>query len=148
VAHAVGGLRDTIRDNPNQPEESTGFLFHEAQPAAFAHAIERAENYRIRHGEAVAIGCCFIAEVARRTGGLDSDLVERHARAFGSVGLPTSYNGASFDELLATMRVDKKARGNLLRFVVLSDLAVPTVLEGPDEAVLREAFEAIGGGGG
>ena len=63
-----------------------------------AHAIERAEDYRIRHGEAVAIGCCFIAEVARRTGGLDDDIVDRHASVFGAVGLPTTYDGASFDE--------------------------------------------------
>jgi starch synthase len=42
VAHAVGGLRDTIRDNPEQPDEADGFLFHQPTPAAFAEAIERA----------------------------------------------------------------------------------------------------------
>ena len=30
-----------------------------------AHAIERAESYRIRHGDAVAVGCLFVAELAR-----------------------------------------------------------------------------------
>jgi 3-dehydroquinate synthase len=44
------------------------------------------------------------------------------------------------------MRVDKKARGSQLRFVVLTDLAVPTVLAGPSEADLRSAYDVLAGG--
>ena len=66
--------------------------------------------------------------------------------AFGRVGLPTSWDGADFDTLLATMRVDKKARGNQLRLVVLADLAQPVVLAGPSEDDLRSAYAAISGG--
>ncbi|CAN5509252.1 hypothetical protein BH11ACT8_BH11ACT8_26750 [soil metagenome] len=111
-----------------------------------AHAIERAEGYQIRHGEAVAIGCVFVAELAHRAAGLPVELVERHRAAFSRVGLPTTYDAASFDDLLATMRVDKKSRGNQLRFVVLSDVGAPTVLTGPSEEHLRAAYAAIAGG--
>nr|WP_307828027.1 3-dehydroquinate synthase [Nocardioides sp. SYSU D00038] len=110
-----------------------------------AHAIERAEDYRVRHGEAVAIGCVFVAELAARAGSLDPALVERHRSAFGRVGLPTSYDGADYATLEAAMRVDKKARGSQLRFVVLDDLARPRVLAGPDEAHLRAAYDAVRG---
>jgi 3-dehydroquinate synthase len=110
-----------------------------------AHAVERVEDYRVRHGEAVAIGCVYVAELARRAGRLAPELVERHRSAFARVGLPVSYSGASFDELHAVMKVDKKARGSQLRFVVLDDLARPTVLAGPSEADLRAAYAAIGG---
>jgi 3-dehydroquinate synthase len=110
-----------------------------------AHAIERVEGYRIRHGEAVAIGCVFVAELARRTGSLPAEVADRHRAAFARVGLPTAYSAASFEDLLAAMRIDKKARGSLLRFVVLDDLALPAVLEGPSEADLRAAYAAIGG---
>jgi 3-dehydroquinate synthase len=41
------------------------------------------------------------------------------------------------------MRRDKKARGALLRFVVLEGIGRPVRLEGPDEAWLRDAFDAI-----
>jgi 3-dehydroquinate synthase len=111
-----------------------------------AHAIERAEDYGIRHGEAVAIGCVFVAELAHRAGGLPAETVQRHRDVLERVGLPTSYDGADFDELLATMRVDKKARGNQLRFVVLSDIGSPTVLAGPSEDDLRAAFAATSQG--
>jgi 3-dehydroquinate synthase len=111
-----------------------------------AHAIEKATDYSVRHGEAVAIGCVYVAELAARAGGLAPELVARHHSAFGRVGLPTSWSGAPFEELLATMRVDKKSRGNQLRFVVLSDLAKPVVLAGPSEDDLRAAYAAISGG--
>jgi 3-dehydroquinate synthase len=110
-----------------------------------AHAIERAEDYRIRHGEAVSIGCVYVAELASRAGTLATDIVERHRHTFAHVGLPTTYSKASFDDLHHAMRVDKKARGSQLRFVVLSDLAVPTVLAGPSVVDLRDAYAAIGG---
>jgi 3-dehydroquinate synthase len=110
-----------------------------------AHAIERTESYRIRHGEAVAIGCVFVAEVAGRAGLLAPEVVARHRAVFGRVGLPTTYDGAPFETLHAAMKVDKKTRGNLLRLVVLHDLARPAVLAGPDDAVLRAAYAAIGG---
>ncbi len=111
-----------------------------------AHAIERAESYTMRHGEAVAIGCCYVAELARLTGHLDDATAARHATAFGAVGLPTTYAGTGFEELLAAMRVDKKSRGNTLRFVVLDDVGRPVVLAGPSEEDLRAAYDVMAGG--
>jgi 3-dehydroquinate synthase len=112
-----------------------------------AHAIERSEDYAIRHGEAVAIGCVFAAELSHRAGTLAADVVERHRSALDRVGLPTTYAGAQFDQLRDAMAVDKKSRGSQLRFVVLDDIARPRVLAGPPEADLRAAYDAIAGGG-
>ncbi len=107
------------------------------------HAIERAEGYRMRHGEAVSVGAVFVAELARLAGVLDEATAARHATAFGRVGLPTGYAGAGYDELRAAMAVDKKSRGDQLRFVVLHDLADPRVLAGPSEEHLRAAYDAM-----
>ena len=45
-----------------------------------------------------------------------AEVVDRHRTTLASVGLPTNYAGASWEQLLATMRIDKKSRGDLLRF--------------------------------
>ena len=45
--------------------------------------------------------------------------------------------------LLATMKRDKKARGELLRFIVLDDIARPTTLTGPEEQLLFAAYQEI-----
>lgn len=108
-----------------------------------AHAIEKATAYRIRHGEAVALGMVFVAELARLAGRTDDELAARHATVLAAVGLPTRFDAVSFDSLLATMRVDKKARGSHLRFVVLDGLAQPAILTDPSEDQLRAAYEHL-----
>jgi 3-dehydroquinate synthase len=69
------------------------------------HAIERTSGYAVRHGEAVALGCIFVAELAARAGSLGADVVARHHETFARVGLPTQWSGASFDDLRAAYDV-------------------------------------------
>ncbi len=110
-----------------------------------AHAIEKSTGYAVRHGEAVALGMVYVAELARLAGVVDDELAARHERVLASVGLPVRWDGTSFDDLAATMRVDKKSRGSVLRFVVLHGLARPAIMADPPEALLREAWEHLRG---
>jgi 3-dehydroquinate synthase len=112
-----------------------------------AHAVEKLSGYTVRHGEAVSIGMVYVAALARLAGRLDDETAARHAAVLSSVGLPTAWSTTPFDDLLAVMRVDKKARGNTLRFVVLDGLARPSVLAGPSEELLRAAYDELAGGG-
>jgi 3-dehydroquinate synthase len=109
----------------------------------FGHAVEQVERYQFRHGAAVSIGMVYVAELARLAGTLDDALVERHRSILTALGLPTSYRGDRWPQLLDAMRRDKKSRGSLLRFVVLSGLAKPTRLEGPDPALLQAAYAEV-----
>ncbi|GAA4424365.1 bifunctional shikimate kinase/3-dehydroquinate synthase [Georgenia halophila] len=109
----------------------------------FAHAVERVEGYRWRHGDAVAVGMVFVAELAHAAGLLDAALVTRHRRVLEAVGLPTAYSGASWEELAEAMAHDKKVRGNALRFIVLTDVAHPTVLRDPAPEHLQAAYGAV-----
>ncbi|MCX5129035.1 3-dehydroquinate synthase [Streptomyces sp. NPDC002812] len=108
-----------------------------------AHAIEKNERYKWRHGAAVSIGMVFAAELGRLAGRLDDATADRHKAVLASVGLPLTYRGDQWPKLLETMKLDKKSRGDLLRFIVLDGLAKPTVLEGPDPAVLVAAFGEV-----
>ncbi|GGS03310.1 3-dehydroquinate synthase [Streptomyces aureoverticillatus] len=108
-----------------------------------AHAIEKNERYKWRHGAAVAVGMHFAAELGRLAGRLDDATADRHRTVLEAVGLPLSYRYDQWPKLLETMKVDKKSRGDLLRFIVLDGLAKPTVLEGPDPAVLLAAYGEV-----
>ena len=67
-----------------------------------AHAIETAGTYDLRHGEAVAIGLVYAAEVAHRLGRIDDDAVAEHRRVVGAYDLPGRLpSGLSDDELVA-----------------------------------------------
>jgi 3-dehydroquinate synthase len=109
-----------------------------------AHAIEKVEGYRWRHGHAVSVGLVFAAVLGERSGRLDAATARRHRDVLVSLGLPVSYDGR-FDELLATMRVDKKARGSRLRFVVLDGLARPSILDGPADDLLADVYREVSG---
>jgi 3-dehydroquinate synthase len=85
----------------------------------------------------------YVAELARLAGKMDDALVERHRSILGSLGLPVSYRGDKWPQLLDAMKRDKKSRGSLLRFVVLSGLATPVRLEGPDPALLQAAYAEV-----
>jgi 3-dehydroquinate synthase len=107
------------------------------------HAVEKVEGYGWRHGDAVSVGLAYAAALGRLSGRLDADTAARHGRVLGLLGLPTSYRAGAWPELLAAMRVDKKTRGATLRFVVLDGLASPGILAGPEESLLRAAYEEI-----
>jgi 3-dehydroquinate synthase len=109
-----------------------------------AHAIEQVEAYRWRHGSAVSVGLVFAAALGRRAGRLDEATADRHAALLDALGLPITYPAAAWPRLVEAMRVDKKARGSRLRFVVLDGLARPTLLTDPDPVLLAAAYAEVG----
>ncbi|MCW2514130.1 MAG: 3-dehydroquinate synthase [Mycobacterium sp.] len=109
-----------------------------------AHAIERRERYRWRHGAAVSVGLMFAAELGRLAGRLDDETADRHRSVLTALGLPVTYDADALPQLLEYMAGDKKTRSGVLRFVVLDGLAKPARLEGPDPALLVAAYSEIG----
>ena len=127
----------------------------------YAHAIEKVTGFAWRHGEAVAVGCVFAAEVAHRLGQIDAGTLALHREAFGAVGLPVSFpEGASgWTHLHAAMLSDKKVRAGVLRMVLLEQgvpddasgevagtLLRPRTVRDPHPDVLRAAHAAVTGG--
>jgi 3-dehydroquinate synthase len=107
------------------------------------HAIEHAERYQWRHGAAISIGMVFAAELSRLTRSLSDAAVDRHRRILDLLSLPTTYPAGRWPTLLATMKRDKKARGDLLKFIVLDDIGRPTTLTGPEEQLLFAAYQEL-----
>jgi 3-dehydroquinate synthase len=107
------------------------------------HAIERLEHYQIRHGEAVAIGMVYAAELARLAGRLDTLTLHRHRRVLAAVGLPTTFLPGAWPALREAMAVDKKSRGTRMRFVVLDGPARPAILDDPPEDLMARAYEEV-----
>ena len=114
----------------------------------YAHAIEKVTDYSWRHGEAVAVGCVFAAEIAHRNGSLSSDALALHRQSLEAVGLPTRFPDGEgrWEELKEAMMSDKKVRGGRLRLVLLDDIARPVRAQAPAESVLLSAHEAVTGG--
>lgn len=106
------------------------------------HAIETAENYTMRHGEAVAIGMVYASKLAHKISLCDASVPERVEKLIKSYGLPTNLvalsRKPSVAELVDTMRVDKKAVGGKVRFVLPKKIGEVVVTEEWKEQQLQE----------
>ncbi len=110
-----------------------------------AHAIEIATDHDIAHGEAVAIGLLFAAELARELGRIDEGRVDEHRRVVaGEYGLRiTPPERLDADVLLALMARDKKALDGLT-FVLDGPDGVEVVEHVPEGAVRATLERFVG----
>jgi 3-dehydroquinate synthase len=107
------------------------------------HAIEIHAQYQLRHGEAVSIGMVFVAELAAVRGLIDEATLTMHRDLLKRYDLPTTFDRQAWSKLLPLLSLDKKARGNTLRFVVLDGIGSTKRLEDVTSNELDAAYEMI-----
>jgi len=107
-----------------------------------AHALETAGRYDVRHGEAVAVGLVYAAELAAELGRIDRARVGDHRRVVDGYGLPSVLPpGADPDDLVTLMRRDKKAVHGLT--FVLDGPDGIEVVPGVDPGIARRVLDRI-----
>jgi 3-dehydroquinate synthase len=85
----------------------------------FAHAFEAVGGYGSwLHGEAVAAGMVCASRLAERRGLVGTEATERQMRLLEQFGLPTAPRAWPIADLLAAMRIDKKATAGRVRFIL------------------------------
>jgi len=83
------------------------------------HAIEATGKFAVLHGEAVAIGMAYESRLAEALGLAQPGTAARIGRLLERYGLPLELpDTATTDELVAAMRLDKKARAGTVRFAL------------------------------
>ena len=107
-----------------------------------AHALEADGGYDLRHGEAVAVGLIYAAELAHRAGRIEAPRVAEHRRVVGGYDLPGCLPaGADADALVSLFSRDKKAVDGVTFMLDGPDGIQPVT--GLEPALLRETLEAI-----
>jgi 3-dehydroquinate synthase len=108
------------------------------------HAIETAENYTMRHGEAVAIGMVYASRLAHKTGLCDISVPGSVEKLIKSYGLPTNLAALSrkptVTELMDTMQIDKKAESGKVKFVLPKKIGEVVITKEWDEGVLSKVL--------
>jgi 3-dehydroquinate synthase len=83
------------------------------------HAIEATAQFALRHGEAVAIGMRYEAQLAEALGVAERGTARRIQGALERYGLPVCLpKGVSADQVIEAMALDKKARAGTTRFAL------------------------------
>lgn len=109
------------------------------------HALEKRANYRMRHGEAVAIGLHFAALLSESELGLPEADTLHMKEMLQKFQLPVTVRKGEFEfsELLALMTADKKSRDGNIRFIGIRSPGEPDWIEGVGTDLLRETYEKI-----
>ena len=110
----------------------------------FAHAFETVAGYgSLLHGEAVAIGMVCASRLAEAHGLIEHATTERQRELLDAFGLPTRPQPWPIDELLATMRKDKKAQAGKLRFVLPRRLGAVELFDEVPEIEVRQVLQFL-----
>ncbi|MBN8491284.1 MAG: 3-dehydroquinate synthase [Burkholderiales bacterium] len=134
LAHAVQRSCEIKAWVVGQDERESGLRAILNFGHTFGHAIEAGLGYGDwLHGEAVGCGMVMAADLSARLGLVTEAFSARLQRLIARAGLPVRGPDLGSDRYLELMRVDKKAQGGEIRFVLI---------DGPGRAVLRAVPDA------
>ncbi len=105
----------------------------------FGHALELLSDYRLGHGQAVALGLIAATRMSARLDLCSPSLIARVERAVKTQHLPTRISGFTVANVVAAMKHDKKRNDANLRFIVLSAPGETTVIDSPPDGVIADA---------
>ncbi|MDB5911906.1 MAG: 3-dehydroquinate synthase [Ramlibacter sp.] len=135
LAHAVRRSCEIKAEVVGQDEREAGLRAILNFGHTFGHAIESGLGYgEWLHGEAVGCGMVMALQLSRRLRLVDAAFADRVTRLIERAGLPTVGPALGADRYLELMRVDKKAEGGQIRFIVI---------ESPGQAGLRSAADDV-----
>ncbi len=139
LAHAVQRSCEIKAWVVGQDERESGLRAILNFGHTFGHAIEAGMGYgKWLHGEAVGCGMVMAAQLSCELGLVDGAFVQRLRTIIQRAGLPVIGPRLDADDnagrYLELMRVDKKAEGGEIRFVLI---------DGPSRACMRGAPDAL-----
>ncbi len=142
LAHAVRRSCEIKAWVVGQDERESGLRAILNFGHTFGHAIEAGLGYgQWLHGEAVGCGMVMALQLSQRLGLVDAAYVGRVTALIERAGLPVTGPALGADRYLELMRVDKKAEGGEIRFVVITRPGEAAVRGAPD-ALVREVIAA------
>ena len=86
------------------------------------HAVEKAKNFSMLHGDCVAVGLAAAVHISAERGLLSSEEVSSIRTACTVFGLPLSVRDLSAEEILHITKSDKKMASGQIRFILLEGI--------------------------
>ena len=113
----------------------------------FGHAFENYHNYKKKHGHCISIGLAIESKIANLIGKLGNDEVKRIEELLYKFNLPTTAKkDIDIDKIMEIMKIDKKARNQRPRFIILEKIGKIMSEKNNysfevDESIVRKAIE-------
>ncbi|ROO60543.1 3-dehydroquinate synthase [Micromonospora sp. Llam0] len=135
IAASVALKADVV----SRDERDTGLRHILNYGHTLGHALEIATDFRLYHGEAVAVGTVFAGRLAHALGRIGAERAAEHEAVVRRYDLPAALpEGVAAEELISIMRHDKKSAGGL-SFVLDGD-GGPALVAGVDAEAVRQVL--------
>jgi 3-dehydroquinate synthetase len=106
----------------------------------FGHALESWNDWRLGHGQAVAVGLMVAVELSRGRGLLDGGAADRIFSCLSRLA-PRRVNWPTAGQAWEIMGLDKKNRGGRVCFILLAGIGRPEIV---DDVTVEELAAAMG----
>ncbi|WP_026508701.1 3-dehydroquinate synthase [Butyrivibrio sp. MC2013] len=131
--------RDVVEHDPHEKGERALLNFGHT----IGHAIEKAKNFTLLHGECVALGCIAAAYISMKKGLIDTGTCYEIRDMFVPFGLPISVEDVNPDEIADLVKSDKKMDNGHIRFILLHDIGDAFISTDVTDEEIREAVKEI-----
>ncbi len=107
------------------------------------HALEKCKEFRMLHGECVAIGFVAAAYISWQRGMIDEDEFYEIRDMNVGFGLPISFDGVSSETVVEAAKKDKKMDAGKVRFILLKKLGRACIDTSVTEQEMLEALRTL-----
>ncbi|MFC2022010.1 3-dehydroquinate synthase [Chloroflexota bacterium] len=104
------------------------------------HAIESVSDFKVRHGEAVAIGMLAAASISNKMGIFDKNEVIRLNGLIARASLPIKLPSLQLKKLVQAMRHDKKILQGKIRFVLPKSIGEVFITDEVSQSMIEETL--------
>ncbi len=106
----------------------------------FGHAIEAAMDFKLTHDQAISIGMVLSNKVAQNLGKQDKEVGEKIKAALEQFALPTELpSELTLESLVELMKKDKKRTGDIINYVIATELGKSEILPMKPEELIKLA---------
>jgi len=104
------------------------------------HAIESTSNFKVQHGEAVAIGMLAEASISNKLGILNKDELIRLKSVIKRAELPTQMPNLEVENIIQAIEHDKKVLRGKIRFVLPQSIGSVFITDEVSLSLVEEAL--------
>ncbi|MDO5410213.1 MAG: 3-dehydroquinate synthase [Lachnospiraceae bacterium] len=135
--------RKVVEEDPREKGERALLNFGHT----LGHAVEKVSDFRLLHGECVALGCVAASFISWKRGMITEKQYLDIRDTFEKAQLPVKVDGIDLSEAMEAMRHDKKMEAGRIKFILLKQPGEAVIDQTVDRSEMEEALKVIIAGG-
>lgn len=131
--------RHVVENDPKEKGERALLNFGHT----LGHSIEKYLDFKLLHGECVALGMVAAAYISRKRGMISEEELREIEAVLAQYHLPVSYQELDTEKILAFMKNDKKMIAGKIKFILLDGIGNAVIDKTVTDAEMAEALKYL-----